>query len=117
LSTDGPSWFQEKAEYKPPSGVSSGIWRDCWIIRAPGADGCSGRYVVAASAGNAMDSGFCSWDFYTKDVRAFQIEEGTISSEQFLVPYPITLYIEELLFIVFWPRKLGNGGIDPVDLL
>ena len=37
--------------------------------------------------------------------------------EQYLAPYPITLYIEELLFIVFWPRKLGNGGIDPVDLL
>lgn len=79
---------EEKAEYKPPSGVSPGIWRDCWIIRAPGADGCSGRYVVAASAGNATDSGFCSWDFYTKDVRAFQIEGGTIASRTVLGPLP-----------------------------
>nr|CAN71290.1 hypothetical protein VITISV_019350 [Vitis vinifera] len=68
---------EEKAEYKPPSGLSPNVWRDCWIIRAPGADGCSGRYVVAASAGNTMDSGFCSWDFYSKAVRAFHIEEGT----------------------------------------
>ncbi|XP_061973809.1 KIN14B-interacting protein At4g14310-like isoform X3 [Populus nigra] len=65
-----------KAVYKPPAGVSPNIWRDCWIIRAPGADGCSGRYVVAASAGNTLDSGFCSWDFYAKDVRAFHIEDG-----------------------------------------
>ncbi|MCD7468221.1 hypothetical protein HAX54_006205 [Datura stramonium] len=41
---------------KPPVGVSSNMWRDCWIIRAPGVDGSSGRYVVAASA-NSMDSG------------------------------------------------------------
>lgn len=31
---------------------------------------------MAASAGNILDSGFCSWDFYTKDVRAFRIEGG-----------------------------------------
>jgi WD40 repeat protein len=43
---------------------------------------------VAASAGNAMDSGFCSWDFYTKDVRAFQIEGGTIASRTVLGPLP-----------------------------
>ncbi|KAG6664656.1 KIN14B-interacting protein At4g14310 [Carya illinoinensis] len=79
---------EEKAEYKPRPGVSPDIWRDCWIIRAPGADGCSGRYVVAASAGNAMDSGFCSWDFYTKDVRAFQIESGTTTSRTVLGPVP-----------------------------
>ncbi|KAB1219295.1 hypothetical protein CJ030_MR3G001222 [Morella rubra] len=77
---------EEKSEYKPPTGLSSDIWRDCWILRAPGADGCSGRYVVAASAGNAMDSGFCSWDFYTKDVRAFQIEDGTTTSRTVLAP-------------------------------
>ncbi|RVW26552.1 KIN14B-interacting protein [Vitis vinifera] len=47
---------EEKAEYKPPSGLSPNVWRDCWIIRAPG---------------------FCSWDFYSKAVRAFHIEEGT----------------------------------------
>ncbi|KAF8015834.1 hypothetical protein BT93_H1394 [Corymbia citriodora subsp. variegata] len=67
---------EEKAVYKPSMEISPNIWRDCWIIRAPGADGCSGRYVVAASAGNMMDAGFCSWDFYTKDVRVCHIEEG-----------------------------------------
>ena len=67
---------QEKAVYKPPTGISPNLWRDCWLIRAPSADGSVGRYVVAASAGNSADSGFCSWDFYTKDVRAFHIENG-----------------------------------------
>ncbi|KAM7259267.1 hypothetical protein ACFE04_015008 [Oxalis oulophora] len=65
---------EEKISYKPPEGLSPNIWKDCWIIRAPGADGCSGRYVVAASAGNVHDSGFCSWDFYNKDVKAFRLE-------------------------------------------
>lgn len=83
------SLFQDKAVYKPPTAVSSSIWRDCWIIRAAGADGCSGRYVVAASAGNSLDSGFCSWDFYTKDVRAFHIEgEGKTTSRTVLGPLP-----------------------------
>ncbi|EYU18305.1 hypothetical protein ABFS82_07G049300 [Erythranthe guttata] len=69
---------EEKAEYKPPGVVSPNIWRDCWIIRAPSADGCSGKYVVAASAGNnSVESGFCSWDFYTKDVKAFNFEDAT----------------------------------------
>lgn len=67
--------LEVKAEYHPPTRVSNSIWGDCWLIRAPGADGCSGRYVVAASAGNSQDSGFCSWDFYTKDVKAFHVEE------------------------------------------
>ncbi|KAL0349046.1 UNVERIFIED_CONTAM: KIN14B-interacting protein [Sesamum angustifolium] len=67
----------EKAEYKPPAGFSPNTWRDCWVIRAPSADGCSGKYVVAASAGNSVDSGFCSWDFYTKDIRAFHFENET----------------------------------------
>lgn len=82
-------FFQEKAVYMPPAGVSPNIWRDCWVIRAPGSDGCSGRFVVAASAGNTMDSGFCSWDFYTKEVRAFQVEVGTTSiSRTALRPLP-----------------------------
>ncbi|KAL7105535.1 hypothetical protein ACP275_07G050800 [Erythranthe tilingii] len=69
---------EEKAEYKPPVVVSPNMWRDCWIIRAPSADGCSGKYVVAASAGNnSVESGFCSWDFYTKDVKAFNFEDST----------------------------------------
>ncbi|KAK6265629.1 hypothetical protein QUC31_016466 [Theobroma cacao] len=84
---------EEKAVYKPPAGVSPNIWRDCWIIRAPSADGCSGRYVVAASAGNSLESGFCSWDFYTKDVRAFHIECGETASRTVLGPLPNnTLY-------------------------
>ncbi|KAL7081257.1 hypothetical protein ACP275_14G028300 [Erythranthe tilingii] len=71
---------EEKAEYKPPSGAVPNMWQDCWIIRAPSADGCSGRYVVAASAGNSIHTGFCSWDFYTKEVRAFHMddEEATL---------------------------------------
>ncbi|XP_022760312.1 KIN14B-interacting protein At4g14310-like [Durio zibethinus] len=77
---------EEKAVYKPPAGVSPNMWRDCWIIRAPSADGCSGRYVVAASAGNSLESGFCSWDFYTKDVRAFHIECGETASRTVLGP-------------------------------
>lgn len=81
-------FFQTKAEYRPPVGISSNIWRDCWIIRASDADGCSGRYVVAASAGNTMDSGFCAWDFYTKDVRAFHIEDGNPASRTVLGPLP-----------------------------
>ncbi|XP_065861854.1 KIN14B-interacting protein At4g14310 [Euphorbia lathyris] len=80
---------EEKAVYNPPVGVSHNIWRDCWIVRAPGADGCSGRYVVAASAGNARDSGFCSWDFYTKDVRAFHMEDEEMNtSRTVLGPLP-----------------------------
>ncbi|KAK7279255.1 hypothetical protein RJT34_24302 [Clitoria ternatea] len=73
---------EEKAVYMPPSEISPNIWRDCWVIRAPGSDGCSGRYVVAASAGNTMDAGFCSWDFYTKELRALQVEIGTTTSSR-----------------------------------
>lgn len=80
---------EEKAVYKPATGISPNIWRDCWIIRAPSADGCSGRYVIAASAGNSLESGFCSWDFYTKEVRAFHIEgSGTTTSRTVLGPLP-----------------------------
>ncbi|KAF8097652.1 hypothetical protein N665_0284s0019 [Sinapis alba] len=66
-----------KSVYNPPEDISPNTWRDCWVVRAPGADGCSGRYVVAASAGNTLESGFCSWDFYTKDVKALHIEDGS----------------------------------------
>lgn len=62
------------------------MWQDCWIIRAPSADGCSGKYVVAASAGNSVHSGFCSWDFYTKQVRAFHFENETPSGRTALAP-------------------------------
>ncbi|KAK9146350.1 hypothetical protein Sjap_006253 [Stephania japonica] len=71
---------EEKNEYRPPRGVAPNIWGDCWLIRAPGADGCSGRYVVAASSGSTLESGFCSWDFYSKDVRAFHLEDEKVNS-------------------------------------
>ncbi|OMO95252.1 Quinoprotein amine dehydrogenase, beta chain-like protein [Corchorus capsularis] len=77
---------EEKSVYKPPAAVSPNIWRDCWVIRAPSADGCAGRYVIAASAGNSLESGFCSWDFYTKDVRAFHTECGETASRTVLGP-------------------------------
>ncbi|XP_040993274.1 KIN14B-interacting protein At4g14310-like [Juglans microcarpa x Juglans regia] len=105
---------EEKAEYRPPTGLSPDIWRDCWVIRAPGADGCSARYVVAASAGNAMDSGFCSWDFYTKDVRAFQIEGGATTSRTVLgsLPYNIVHRRTDISTIVpenqqWWYKPCG----------
>lgn len=44
--------------------------------------------MVAASAGNTMDAGFCSWDFYSKNVRAFQIEGAMTSSRTALAPLP-----------------------------
>lgn len=74
--------------FRPPAGVCPNMWRDCWIVRAPSADGCSGRYVVAASAGNATDSGFCSWDFYSKDVQAFYTEDGKTPARSVLSPLP-----------------------------
>ncbi|KAL3626445.1 hypothetical protein CASFOL_029994 [Castilleja foliolosa] len=77
---------EEKAVYQPPAVTSSNIWRDCWLIRAPSADGCSGKYVVAASAGNSLDSGFCSWDFYTKDIRAFHFENEPARVRTALAP-------------------------------
>lgn len=80
--------LQEKSIYKAPVEFSPNLWRDCWILRAPGADGCSGRYVVAASAGNSMDSGFCSWDFYTKEVKSFHIEDGVTNTRTALAPLP-----------------------------
>lgn len=57
--------------------MSNNLWGDCWLVRAPGADGCSGKYIIAASAGNTLDNGFCSWDFYTKRVQAFKAEDGS----------------------------------------
>ncbi|KAK6161259.1 hypothetical protein DH2020_004640 [Rehmannia glutinosa] len=56
------------------------------ILPTVSADGCSGKYVVAASAGNSMDSGFCSWDFYTKDIRAFHFEDETSHVRTALAP-------------------------------
>ncbi|KAL5711937.1 hypothetical protein ACHQM5_014158 [Ranunculus cassubicifolius] len=69
-----------KAEYKPPPAVSPNLWGDCWFVRAPDSDGCAGRYVVAASSGNTLDSGYCAWDFYTKDVKSFHVEEEPVTT-------------------------------------
>ncbi|PIA45469.1 hypothetical protein AQUCO_01700772v1 [Aquilegia coerulea] len=69
-----------KAEYKPPVLVTPNVLGDCWLIRAADSDGCSGRYVVAASSGSSLDSGFCSWDFYTKEIRAFHAEGESVTS-------------------------------------
>ncbi|KAL1561712.1 KIN14B-interacting protein-like protein [Salvia divinorum] len=77
---------EEKSEYKPPAGVVPNIWQDCWMVRAPSADGCSGRYVVAASAGNSANSGFCSWDFYTKRICAYHFEDETTRVRAALAP-------------------------------
>lgn len=71
---------EEKAEYKAPYGLTPNIWGDCWLIRAAGSDGRSGKYVVAASAGCTLDSGFCSWDFYNKEITAFHTESETFTS-------------------------------------
>lgn len=71
---------EEKAEYKAPYGLTPNIWGDCWLIRAAGSDGRSGKYVVAASAGCTLDSGFCSWDFYNKEIMAFHTESETFTS-------------------------------------
>ncbi|CAA0818226.1 Transducin/WD40 repeat-like superfamily protein [Striga hermonthica] len=80
---------ERKAEYKPPLGILPNTWQDCWMIRAPSADGCSSRYVVAASAGSSVGSGFCSWDFYTKGITAFHTEnEKTTSARTALAPLP-----------------------------
>ncbi|XP_047319546.1 KIN14B-interacting protein At4g14310 [Impatiens glandulifera] len=104
---------EEKAEYKPPVRLSSNLWKDCWIIRAPGSDGCAQRYVVAASAGNTKESGFCSWDFYTKDVKAFHIEEDKSTKKinrTALAPLPNNNILQretDLSFPQWWHKPCG----------
>ena len=56
------------------------MWGDFWLIRAAGSDGCSGKYVVAASTGCTLDSGLCSWDFYNKEIMAFHTESEAFTS-------------------------------------
>ncbi|KAL9687553.1 hypothetical protein QQ045_031957 [Rhodiola kirilowii] len=96
---------EEKAVYKPPSGISTNLWRDCWIVRAPGVDGCSGRYIVAASAGNAMDSGFCSWDYYTKDVQAIHIDNEVTATRTVLGPLPTNTSFRRSLSTISQPSE------------
>ncbi|XP_078152545.1 transducin/WD40 repeat-like superfamily protein [Carex rostrata] len=72
---------ENKAEYKPEVAVPQNTWGDCWLLRAPGADGCSGRYVVTASAGPTLRPGFCCWDFYKRNVSAFHLERESETSE------------------------------------
>ncbi|XP_024537631.1 KIN14B-interacting protein At4g14310-like isoform X1 [Selaginella moellendorffii] len=66
--------MEEKSQYKLPEELVPSTWRDCWLIRAAGMDGRSCKYVVAASAGTAVDPAFCSWNFYEKTVAAYRSE-------------------------------------------
>ncbi|PNX94535.1 transducin/WD40 repeat protein, partial [Trifolium pratense] len=71
----------EKSVYNPPDPIaSSSIWGDCWLISVQGLDGCAETFVVAASAGNTTNSGFCSWDFDTHEVKGIQLEVGATNS-------------------------------------
>ncbi|KAL2608298.1 hypothetical protein R1flu_026871 [Riccia fluitans] len=70
--------MEGKANYKGPENLSSGTWRDCWLIRAAGSDGTSNKYIVAASAGSAVDAAFCSWDFYDRSLTAYHSETASI---------------------------------------
>ncbi|KAI5064964.1 hypothetical protein GOP47_0019659 [Adiantum capillus-veneris] len=67
--------MEEKAVYAAPNEVSSILWNDCWLIRAAGSDGRANKYMVATTAGNALDCGFCSWDFYSKRLAACHTEK------------------------------------------
>lgn len=66
--------------YRGPSTVSSRVWGDCWIVRAPGTDGRSNKFVVAASAGGATDPAFCTWDFYSRKTAAYHCEPSSLPS-------------------------------------
>ena len=72
--------MQEKAVYRGASTLSSRVWGDCWIVRAPGTDGRSNKFVVAASAGGATDSAFCSWDFHSRKTAAYHCEPSSLPS-------------------------------------
>ncbi|EPS61994.1 hypothetical protein M569_12796, partial [Genlisea aurea] len=98
-----------KAEYKPPPSIFPNLWRDCWIIRAPGSDGCSAKYVVAASAGNSGESGFCSWDFYSKNIRAFHFKSDDWNLRTVLAPLPTNNTSRTSSFTAFenWYRPCG----------
>ncbi|KAG6543661.1 hypothetical protein Mapa_014844 [Marchantia paleacea] len=70
--------MEGKANYKGPENLPSGTWRDCWLIRAAGPDGTSNKYIVAASAGSAVDAAFCSWDFYDRRLTAYHCESSYV---------------------------------------
>lgn len=72
--------MEEKSVYRGPSNVASRGWGDCWIVRAPGTDGRSSKFVVAATAGGATDASFCSWDFYSRRTAAYHCEPSYIPS-------------------------------------
>lgn len=72
--------MQEKAVYHGPGTLSPHVWGDCWIVRAPGTDGRSNKFVVAASAGGATDAAFCSWDFYGRKTAAYHCEPSSLPS-------------------------------------
>lgn len=70
--------LQEKSEYRGPHDLAPGVWGDCWLIRAAGTDGRSNKYIVAASAGGAMDSAFCSWDYYDRSITAYHCQPPSL---------------------------------------
>jgi hypothetical protein len=43
--------------------------------------------------------------------------EEQLPQEQYLVPYPTTLHLGEMLCLAYCYLKLDNGGINLVDLL
>ncbi|MCO5609706.1 hypothetical protein L7F22_063938 [Adiantum nelumboides] len=67
--------MEEKAVYTCPEGYPVMSWTDCWMIRAPGSDGRANKYIVASASGSASDAGFCSWDFNSKGLAAFHMED------------------------------------------
>ncbi|ONK57365.1 uncharacterized protein A4U43_C10F19340 [Asparagus officinalis] len=72
---------EEKTVYKAPEGAPNYLFSDCWITRGSCGDEYK-KYVVAASSGSTLESGFCSWDFYTKKVHAFHVEDTAPDSAE-----------------------------------
>ncbi|XP_024365738.1 KIN14B-interacting protein At4g14310 isoform X2 [Physcomitrium patens] len=70
--------MEEKVVYSCPSTLTSRRWGDCWIVQAPGTDGRSSKFVVAASGGGTRDSAFCSWDFYSRKTVSYHCELSSL---------------------------------------
>ncbi|XP_024399098.1 uncharacterized protein [Physcomitrium patens] len=72
--------MEEKAIYRGPTTLTSRVWGDCWIVRAPGSDGRANKFVVAASASGSKDSAFCSWDFHSRKCVASHHQSSSVPS-------------------------------------
>ncbi|KAJ3672136.1 hypothetical protein LUZ60_006857 [Juncus effusus] len=77
---------EEKCEYRPPKPVPLDTFTDCWLVRAAGTDGCSGRYVIATSSGPSPHHGFCTWDFYKNAPTSFLLEDSEASQQSWYRP-------------------------------